>query len=89
MFSAQRAAATASLTLLLGVPAGAQTQPSTQRAFSVGHTDIGPTVGLGGISGASFAIGRLLTTVSGTTLTGPSFCVNNSRTVSAMRQESY
>lgn len=57
MYSARRAAAAASLTLLLGVPAGAQTQPATTRPFSVGHTDIGPVVGLGGIGGASFAIG--------------------------------
>ncbi|MGQ0639600.1 MAG: outer membrane beta-barrel protein [Gemmatimonadaceae bacterium] len=27
------------------------------RAFNVGHTDIGPTLGLGGIGAASFAIG--------------------------------
>jgi len=57
MFSVQRAVAAASLTFLLGVPAGAQAQPSTARAFGVGQTDIGPTVGLGGLGGASLAIG--------------------------------
>jgi hypothetical protein len=38
---------------------------------------------------ASGSTGQWLTTVSGTTLIGPSFCVNNTRTVSAMRQGSF
>jgi hypothetical protein len=33
------------------------TAPTTKRAFNVGHMDAGPTLGLGGIGGASFAIG--------------------------------
>lgn len=38
---------------------------------------------------AAGARGEWITTVSGTTLTGLSFCVHNSRTVSAMRQGSF
>ena len=37
--------------------APAQSADTTKRAFGVGHTDIGPTLGLGGIGAASFAIG--------------------------------
>jgi hypothetical protein len=37
--------------------APAQSATTTTRAFGVGHTDIGPTLGLGGIGAASFAIG--------------------------------
>lgn len=38
---------------------------------------------------AASATGQWITTVSGTTLAGPSFCANNTRTVSAMRQGSF
>lgn len=38
---------------------------------------------------ASGATGTWLTTVNGSTLTGPSLCVNNARIVSAMRQGSF
>jgi len=50
--------AAAVLTMVTAITAAAQstTAPKT-RAFNVGHTDIGPTLGLGGIGAASFAIG--------------------------------
>lgn len=54
---ARRAVAAATLTMLASVAAGAQTKAPTERPFTVGHTDIGPVVGLGGIGAASFAIG--------------------------------
>jgi hypothetical protein len=57
MSNARRAAAAAFLTMLASVPAVAQSTTSTDRAFKVGQTDVGPTLGLGGLGAASFAIG--------------------------------
>lgn len=43
-------------TMPLGAQSGQATAP-TVRGFGVGHSDIGPTIGLGGLGAASFAIG--------------------------------
>ncbi len=50
-------AVAAAMTLLTAFSAGAQATSTTGPGFNVGSTDIGPTIGLGGIGAASFAIG--------------------------------
>ena len=57
MRKARLAAAVLVMFTALNAEAQNTSAPKTKRAFNVGHMDIGPTVGLGGIGGASFAIG--------------------------------
>lgn len=57
MCTARRLVAVATLSVLAAIPFRAQTKTETARGFGVGHTDVGPTVGLGGLGAASFAIG--------------------------------
>jgi hypothetical protein len=60
MNTARRLVAVATLATIAALPLNAQnaqTSASTVKGFGVGHTDIGPVVGLGGLGAASFAIG--------------------------------
>lgn len=60
MYTARRLVAAATLAAIAAMPLNAQSAQataSTVRGFGVGHTDIGPTVGLGGLGAASFALG--------------------------------
>lgn len=60
MCTARRFMAVATLTMSAAIQLSAQnaqTKAPTVKGFGVGHTDIGPTVGLGGLGAASFAIG--------------------------------
>lgn len=41
----------------LGIMLGSALQASAQDGFTVGHTDAGPIIGLGGLGGADFAVG--------------------------------
>jgi hypothetical protein len=47
-------------TLLMLAVVGTAQEAAGQEGFTVGHTDVGPTVGLGGIGSASLAIGGRL-----------------------------
>lgn len=47
----------AALTFFAAFTGGAQTTSSTGPGFNVGSTDVGPTIGLGGLGAASFSIG--------------------------------
>ena len=57
MRQARRAGVAAALMAASAFAAGAQTAPAAGPGYSVGATDIGPTIGLGGIGAASFSIG--------------------------------
>ena len=57
MRHARRAGVAAALVAVSAFAAGGQGVTSTGPGFSVGSTDVGPTIGLGGLGAASFAIG--------------------------------